>query len=106
MTGRVANRVANSSFEVDGLTYYVSANENSTASLMGGKMGFSTRIWDAHAFTNGSGSGVTLTLHSADRDQASSNTTHVLSKHNLAYFPVCLLASVAHINMSEQKSCH
>lgn len=71
VVGRVANRVANSSFELDGLTYYVSANENSTASLHGGKMGFSTRMWEGQSFTNDSGSGVTLTLHSADRDQAS-----------------------------------
>nr|QOL01218.1 putative extracellular protein TR9_026 [Trebouxia lynnae] len=70
LVGRVANRVANSTFELEGKTYHVSANENST-SLHGGKYGFSRQMWAGRPFTNGSSSGVTLQYFSPDGDEVS-----------------------------------
>lgn len=68
--GRVANRIANSTFELDGETYHVSPNENST-SLHGGKYGFSRHEWTGYYFMNGTSSAVKLHYNSPDGDEVS-----------------------------------
>jgi aldose 1-epimerase len=57
--GRYANRIKNSTFEIDGAVYHVSANENPTAehpdglnTLHGGKDGWDYRNFDVVAHTN------------------------------------------------------
>lgn len=57
--GRYANRIKNSTFEIDGKTYRVSANENPTAehpdglnTLHGGKEGWDWRDFEVVAHTN------------------------------------------------------
>ena len=68
LVGRVANRIADASFELDGETYHVSANENTT-SLHGGKHGFSKRLWKGHVFSEGENSGVMLRYESPDGEE-------------------------------------
>lgn len=68
VVGRVANRVANSTFELDGETYHVTPNENST-SLHGGKYGFSRHFLDGYFFTNGTSQGLKLQRISPDGDE-------------------------------------
>lgn len=68
LVGRVANRIAGATFELDGETYHVSANENTT-SLHGGKVGFSQRLWKGHVFTEGEDSGVMLRYESPDDEE-------------------------------------
>ena len=46
IAGRFANRIANSSFELDGNTYSLFANEAPTTHLHGGKKGFDKCVWD------------------------------------------------------------
>ena len=70
VVGRVANRIANSTFELDGKTYHVIPNENST-SLHGGLFGFSRHVWEGQTFTNASGTGVRLQYDSPDGDEVS-----------------------------------
>lgn len=68
LVGRVANRIANASFELDGETYHISANENNT-SLHGGEVGFSKRIWKGHVFSEEENSGVMLRYESPDGEE-------------------------------------
>lgn len=68
LVGRVANRIADATFELDGEVYHLSANENTT-SLHGGKVGFSKRIWKGHVFSEGEDSGVMLRYESPDGEE-------------------------------------
>lgn len=68
LVGRVANRIAEATFELDGEIYHVSANENTT-SLHGGKVGFSKRVWKGHVFSEGEDSGVMLRYESPDGEE-------------------------------------
>jgi galactose mutarotase-like enzyme len=59
--GRYANRIKNSTFEIDGVAYHITANENPTAehpdglnTLHGGKDGWDWRDFDVAAHTNNS----------------------------------------------------
>jgi len=48
VVGRVANRIANASFELDGVRYQLSVNEKGfPGSLHGGKRGFDKVVWEA-----------------------------------------------------------
>ena len=70
--GRVANRIAKASFQVDGETYHVDANDGRN-SLHGGFLGFSKRTWAAGEVVRGAAgaSSVRLTYTSADGEEAS-----------------------------------
>ncbi|WP_237152107.1 aldose epimerase family protein [Oryzibacter oryziterrae] len=61
--GRVANRIADASFVLDGVKYALPAN-NGTNTLHGGPGGFGRRDWDVEAGTDQ----VTFRLSSADGD--------------------------------------
>lgn len=75
LVGRVANRIANATFELDGKTFHISANENTT-SLHGGKTGFSKRLWKGHVFTEGEDSGVMLRYESPDGEEVFIHPQH------------------------------
>jgi aldose 1-epimerase len=71
--GRYANRIKNSSFEIDGTTYHVLPNENPTAAnpagvdtLHGGPDGWDWRNWTVVAHTYDS---ITFSLTDPDGDQ-------------------------------------
>ncbi len=63
--GRYANRIAGSSFELDGKTFKLGTNEGGNT-LHGGPDGFSKRTWDV---VEQSDTRVTFALHSPDGDQ-------------------------------------
>lgn len=63
--GRYANRIAGGSFVLDGTTYALLTNENTTT-LHGGPDGFSKRIWELAEQTDAR---ATFVLHSPDGDQ-------------------------------------
>lgn len=50
--GRNANRIANSQFVLEGISYELFAN-NGVNSLHGGKVGFDSKLWDAEIVANG-----------------------------------------------------
>lgn len=67
--GRWANRIAGSSYEIDGERYELPANDGD-AHLHGGPEGFSRRVWDiASATQDGDGGTVVLALRSEAGDQ-------------------------------------
>lgn len=77
MIGRVANRIAGGTFELDGVTHTVPANEGSTA-LHGGPGGFSQRDWTVGAVQrDDDGESVELRLRSADGDMGFPGTLDV-----------------------------
>jgi aldose 1-epimerase len=68
ITGRYANRIANGTFTLDGVTYHLPIN-NPPNSLHGGDVGFDKHIWSASPFTKGKNVGLALTYTSPDGDQ-------------------------------------
>lgn len=63
LAGRVANRIAGASFELDGKTYKVDANESGN-SLHGGPKGLGRLVWDAQP--DDATNAVVFSLHSPD----------------------------------------
>jgi aldose 1-epimerase len=68
ITGRYANRIANGTFTLDGVTYHLPIN-NPPNSLHGGFVGFDKHIWAATPFTKDHSVGLKLTYTSPDGDQ-------------------------------------
>lgn len=65
LTGRVAGRIENAQFEVDGETYQLTQNEGKHH-LHGGDNAFHNAVWNVEPFTKGAEIGLTLTYHSED----------------------------------------
>ena len=66
--GRFANRIANSSFSIDGQDYKLAHNEKNNH-LHGGKKGFNKIIWQADPFQDEKGSGVQFSYLSRDGEE-------------------------------------
>ena len=81
--GRVANRIADGRFELDGVTYAVPLNDP-PSSVHGGTHGFHTKVWAAHAWADPSGVSVRLTYVSPDGDQGFPGTLHTEVTYHLA----------------------
>ena len=75
--GRYANRIANASFTLDGVTYHLNAN-NGPNTLHGGTVGFDKKVWTVTGTSTTSDSAV-LQLHlvSPDGDQGYPGTLTV-----------------------------
>ena len=76
--GRVANRVANGRFTLDGLTYSLATNR-APNHLHGGVRGFDKRVWSGTA----SGSSVTFALTSSDGEEGYPGTLQVRVTYRL-----------------------
>lgn len=81
--GRVCNRIEQSQFDLNGVTYHLTANDGENC-LHGGVDNFSSRFWQVHSSTNSS---VTLTLTSDNGDQGfpgnlSLQVTYLLTEQN------------------------
>ena len=86
LVGRVANRIAGSSFELDGETYTLYANDGKN-SLHGGKRSMSYVIWDAACGETAEAATLTLTYVSPDGDEGYPGTlktkvTYTLDNRN------------------------
>lgn len=69
LIGRVGNRIAGASFDLDGVTYRLTPNDGPN-NLHGGPVGFGRRMWHAEPVENGDeGDSLILTLVSEDGDQ-------------------------------------
>ena len=68
IVGRVANRIKNASFNLEGKTYKLAANDHGN-SLHGGKKGFDKVIWDAEPIDSPEGPAVKLVYTSRDGEE-------------------------------------
>ena len=67
-TGRVANRIAGGSFDLEGDTYQLAIN-NGPNTLHGGKVGFDKKIWEAHELDSPEGPAVRFHYVSPDMEE-------------------------------------
>lgn len=84
--GRVAGRINNGSFKLDGETYTLPQNEN-TNHLHGGPEGFDRKLWDAKTFENENEVGVEFIYISKDGEagypgNVTVKVTYVLTNQN------------------------
>ncbi|MBN1480784.1 galactose mutarotase [candidate division KSB1 bacterium] len=69
IVGRVANRISNASFKLDGVEYRLAKNENGRTHLHGGNIGFDKVVWDAEPFASEDVWGITLKYMSEDGEE-------------------------------------
>jgi aldose 1-epimerase len=79
--GRVANRIANGKFTLDGHTYTLVTNR-APNHLHGGVRGFDKRIWMSHAVASGAAA-VVFTYTSPDGEEGYPGTLHVSLTYRL-----------------------
>jgi aldose 1-epimerase len=84
--GRVANRIGNARFTLDGKEYKLAAN-NGPHSLHGGKKGFGKVVWKAEPFEGKDSVGVKLVYKSADGEEGfpgnlTTTVTYTLTDQN------------------------
>jgi aldose 1-epimerase len=75
LIGRYANRIANGTFRLDGVTHHLRVN-NPPNSLHGGEVGFDKRVWSATPQPGRDTVGLELRLTSLDGDQGYPGTLH------------------------------
>lgn len=80
IVGRVANRIANGTFTLDGKTYITDIN-NPPNTLHSGKVGFSHKIWKATVVRNGTA--VEFSLNSPDGDEGFPGNILVTATYSL-----------------------
>jgi aldose 1-epimerase len=80
--GRVGNRIANATFELDGKTYKLAAN-NGPHHLHGGVKGWDKAVWGATAVETPEGPSLKLTLVSKDGDEGYPGTVHATTTYTL-----------------------
>lgn len=69
VVGRVANRISNASFVVDGVTYQVARNFAEHHHLHGGIIGFTHRYWSGEIIQHESGQAIRFEYLSADGEE-------------------------------------
>ncbi|HST45444.1 MAG TPA: aldose epimerase family protein [Luteimonas sp.] len=80
--GRVANRIANGRFVLDGVAYSTPVN-NGPNSLHGGTRGFDKVLWDVVDVVQGANPGVTMRYVSHDGDQGYPGTLTTTATYSL-----------------------
>ena len=82
--GRYANRIENSSFVLDGVTYNLYPNEKKNH-LHGGKVGFDKKIWSAKTWEIGNNSYIEFTYVSEDMEEGYPGTLTVRVTYKLLH---------------------
>ena len=80
--GRVANRIKNAKFTLEGKSYQLSAND-APHSLHGGKKGWDKVVWDAKTSETPDGPQVTFSYVSHDGEEGYPGTVHASSTYTL-----------------------
>lgn len=83
LIGRVAGRIANASFSIDGETYKLEQNEGKHH-LHGGSSGFHSVIWKAESFETDQASGVRLEHTSTDGTGGYPGNVHAVVTYTLS----------------------
>jgi len=82
--GRVANRIKNARFELEGKAYALDANDG-PHSLHGGLKGFDKVVWDARSSDGPSGPSVELTYVSPDGEEGFPGAVTVVTTYTLTH---------------------
>lgn len=93
IAGRVANRIPEGIFSIDGQTYQLGVNAPSENHLHGGFRGFDKYIWDSESFEDAENMVVKLTRTSPDGEEGypgtlASTITYTLTSDNVLIFEV------------------
>lgn len=91
--GRVANRIGNATFIMDGNTYQLSKN-HSNHHLHGGEIGFDSVLWEVAGFQSGDAPWVEFVLISPDGEQGYPGNLEVRVRYSL------LLNNTIHIDFT------
>ena len=81
VAGRVANRIANAKFDLDGVTYNIDKNQWDNHCLHGGRKGFGEIDW-TKSYQNANK--IVFSLDSADGDQGFPGKMHVTTTYTLS----------------------
>lgn len=81
-TGRVANRIANGTFQLDGRTYTLARN-NGPNHLHGGEKGLDKRVWSATEVNTPDGPGVRFTYLSPDGEEGYPGNVQITVQYTL-----------------------
>lgn len=89
VVGRVANRIANAEFSLDGIKYTLAKNDN-VNSLHGGNIGFSHRVWKSKCSMDDRCANITFSLFSPDGEEGypgnlEVSVTYTLDNENALY---------------------
>ncbi|GBG89625.1 hypothetical protein CBR_g49415 [Chara braunii] len=82
IVGRVANRIANAQFELDGVVYHLDQN-NGNNTLHGGFIGFGRRLWKHEGFVTEKGASARFTYHSLDDEEGFPGTLDVVTTYTV-----------------------
>lgn len=82
--GRVANRIKNAAFELEGTKYRLAANDNPNF-LHGGKQGFDKVVWHAKARDTSLGPQITFTYTSVDGEEGFPGTVQATTTYTLTH---------------------
>ncbi|KAK9789392.1 hypothetical protein WJX73_000061 [Symbiochloris irregularis] len=80
--GRVANRIGDATFVLDGKRYHIPANDHQNA-LHGGKSGWSVKTWNMTEVDSDEGQAVLLTYISPNGDEGFPGEVHATVKYTL-----------------------
>ena len=102
--GRCANRIKNSTFEIDGRTYKLSPNKGGDH-LHGGQVGFDKKVWKVDSFIQSPVPTLTLLYHSANGEEGYPGNLDLTLQFILSnddelsyeYFGVCDQATVVNL---------
>lgn len=82
--GRVANRIKDARFELEGRAYELAANDGAHT-LHGGKKGWDKVVWDAEAIETPDGPSVKLTYLSKDGEEGFPGAVHATTIYTLTH---------------------
>eukprot|EP01018_Ginkgo_biloba_P037742 Gb_35839 [translate_table: standard] len=82
IVGRVANRIKNAQFTLNGKTYHLPANEGNNT-LHGGIRGFDNVLWDVKKIKGGKNPSIQFTYHSFDGEQGFPGDLDVSATYSL-----------------------
>ncbi|XP_057835147.1 uncharacterized protein LOC131045566 [Cryptomeria japonica] len=81
--GRVANRIKNAQFTLDGKTYHLVANDGNN-SIHGGRIGFDNVLWEVKEIKGGSKPSIKLAYHSFDGEEGFPGDLDVFATYTIS----------------------
>ncbi|XWS50837.1 hypothetical protein CRYUN_Cryun12cG0124100 [Craigia yunnanensis] len=100
IVGRVANRIKDGKFTLNGVEYYLPINKPPN-SLHGGFKGFDKKIWEVAEYKKGENPSITFKYHSSDGDEGKFPPSLSLSHgHTYFYFSLIFLFSFLKVTLA------